>query len=52
MKNYIKCIESIYLMYLDANNLYGQTMSQKLPINGFKCQNDISIFNEDFIKKI
>ena len=23
MKNYIKFIESLYLMYLDANNLYG-----------------------------
>ena len=23
-------------MYLDANNLYGWGMSQKLPVNGFK----------------
>ena len=37
-------------MYLDANNLYGWTMSQKLPVNGFKWENDISRFNEDFIK--
>ena len=36
MKNYDKDIISSYLMYLDANNLYGWTMSQKLPINGFK----------------
>ena len=37
MNNYDKSIESSYLMYLDANNLYGWAMSQKLPINGFKC---------------
>ena len=35
MKNYNKNIESSYLMYLDGNNLYGWTMSQKLPVNGF-----------------
>ena len=36
MKNYDKNIESSCLMYLDANNLYGWAMSQKLPVNGFK----------------
>ena len=35
-KNYNKNIESSYLMYLDANNLYGWAMSQKLPLGGFK----------------
>ena len=50
MKNYDKSIESSYLMYLDANNLYGWAMSQKLPVNGFKWVNDLSRFNEDFIK--
>ena len=50
MKNYHKNIDSSYLTYLYANNLYGWTMSQKLPVNGFKWKNDLSRFNEDFIK--
>ena len=50
MKNYDKSIESSYLMYLDANNLYGWAMSQKLPVNGFKWEDDLSRFNERFIK--
>ena len=31
-----KIIELSYLIYLDADNLYGWAMSQKLPVNGFK----------------
>ena len=50
MKNYNKKIESSFLMYLDSNNLYGWVMSQKLPVNEFKWENDISRFNEEFIK--
>ena len=38
MTNYNKNKESLYLMYLDANNLYGCPMSQKLPVNSFKCK--------------
>ena len=45
----IKKITS-YLLYLDANNLYGWAMSQKLPINVFKWVEDLSEFNESFIK--
>ena len=36
MKNYDKNIILSYLMHLDANNLCGWGMSQKLPANGFK----------------
>ena len=50
MKNYDKNIESSYLMYLDANNLYGWEMSQKLPVEYFKWIKKLSKFNEDFIK--
>ena len=51
MKNYDKSIESSYLTYLDANNLYGWAMSQKLPVNGFMWYNEyLSDFSEDFIK--
>ena len=51
MKNYDKKIESSYLTYLDANNLYGWVMSQKLPVNGFMWDDDyLSGFTEDFIK--
>ena len=51
MKNYDKKIESSYLTYLDANNLYGWAMSQKLPVNGFMWYNEyLSNFNEEFIK--
>ena len=32
------------------SNLYGWTMSQKLPVNNFKRMKDTSQFNEDFIK--
>ena len=50
VKNYDKNKESSYIEYLDANTLYGLTLSQKLPVDGFKSKNNISKFNEDFIK--
>ena len=50
MKNYDKSKESSYIHYLDANDLYGAAMSEKLPINGFKWVNDISGINEKFVK--
>ena len=52
MKNYNKNIDSSFIQYLDANNLYGWAMSQKLPVNDFKWikKEELSKFNEDFIK--
>ena len=54
MKNYDKSIKSLYIEYLDANNLYGWAVSQKLSVDGFKWikENDLSKFNENFIKTI
>ena len=49
MKNYNNNEESSYVQYLDANNLYGWAMSQKLPVNGFKWTDNDKI-NEEFIK--
>ena len=45
-------IKSSYLEYLDANNLYGWAMSQKLAVRNFKWieKDDISKFDETFIK--
>ena len=36
MESYDKNKESSYIQYLDASNLYGWTMSQKLPVDSFK----------------
>ena len=36
MKNYDPERESSYIIYLDANNLYGWAMSQSLPVGDFK----------------
>ena len=43
---------SSFLMYLDAKNLDGWLMSQKLPLDGFKWvkKKDLSKLNESFIK--
>ena len=44
MKNYDKNTTSSYLVHLDANNLCGWAMSQKLPVNGFEWIEDLSIY--------
>ena len=50
MKYYDKTKELSYIQYWDVNNLYGCSMSQKLPVNNFEWIEDTSQFNEDFIK--
>ena len=50
IKNYNENEESSCIQYLNANNLYGWAMSQKLPVNGFKWLEDTSEINEEFIK--
>ena len=50
LKNYDKNKESSFLMYVDANNLYGWTTNKKLPVDGFKWVDNLSMFTEDFIK--
>ena len=42
MKNYDKNTPLSYLMYLDANNLYGWVMCKKLPVGEFEWANDLS----------
>ena len=49
MNNYNKHVISSYPMYLDANNLYGWVMPQKLPVKDFKWVKKLSKFNKDFI---
>ena len=50
MKNYDENEESSYIQDLDANNLYGWAMSQKLLVNGFKWIKKVSKIDQDFIK--
>ena len=50
MKNYDNNKPSTYLIYVDANNLYGYALCKKLLYGNFKWVEDLSIFTEDFIK--
>ena len=47
IENYNINEESLYIQYIDANNLYGWTMSQKSPVNNFKWVEDTSKINEE-----
>ena len=52
MKNDNKSKESSYVQYLDANDLYGWEMFQKLPVADFEWVEDILIINEKLKKVI
>ena len=52
MKNYDKNIEPLNLDFLDANNLLGWIIPQKLFVNGFKQIKKWSEFGEKFIKDL
>ena len=45
MKDYVSSLPSIFIPYLDANNLYGWGMSRKLPIGGFEWALEEEISN-------
>ena len=42
MKDYHPDKESVYIQYLDANNLYGWAMSQPLPTHGFEWMENLT----------
>ena len=50
MNNYDENKESSFLLYLDANYLYGCPMTGKLPVGGFKWVKNVSKIDEEFIK--
>ena len=50
MKEYDEKVPSKYIMYLDANNLYGWAMSQYLPTDGFRWMTEKQINNIDLAK--
>ena len=50
MKDYNEKAPSKYIMYLDANNLYGWAMSQYLPTGGFRWLSEKQINNTNLAK--
>ena len=48
MKDYGRKKKSSYIQYLDANNLYGKAMTEKLSVRRFRWMDDISKI--DFVK--
>lgn len=51
MKSYYPNKETSYIIYLDANNLYGWAMLQCLPIGGYNWE-DPAKFTSEYIKKM
>ena len=56
MKNCDKNIESSYIEYLDANNLHGWAMSEKLTVKGFNWvkqkKNYQNFSSQNMMKKV
>ena len=50
MNDYDKKKKPSYIQYLDANDLHGKAMTEKVPVRGFKWTEDISKIDEDFVK--
>ena len=50
MNDYKKKEKKSNLKYWDLNNLYDWAMSPKLPVNNFKWDENISEFDENFVK--
>ena len=50
MKDYDKNKESLYLKYLDVNNIFSWAISEKPWVNNFEWAEETSEFNTDFIK--
>ena len=51
MKIFDPTKKSKYIVYLDANNLYGWAMQQKLWVGNYKWENT-SLFTEEYINNI
>ena len=53
-KEFDKNVDTSYILYVDANNLYGEAMSQSLPINNFQwvTEDELKNINEDFIHRL
>jgi len=52
LENYNKNDKNIYIIYLDANNLYGWAMSQHLPYGGYEYDTDIDKYTEEYIMQL
>ena len=52
MPDYNSDEASTFLQYLDANNLYGWAMVQKLPTHGFKWINKVEEFTPEKIAEL
>ena len=52
MKNFDPELKSSFIVYLDANNLYGWAMSKPLPVGGFEWMSEKELENwEEFVEE-